>query len=95
MKYFAKYNEIRVVNESLGTFIYIHFTVSSLKARKTDAAVRVDAILTGATMEARVLVTLIDLRLTENTFEALAAFTPEAGNQVVTSSVLIRGESFN
>ena len=46
-------------------------------------------------MEARVLVTLIDLRLTENTFEALAAFTPEAGNQVVTSSVLIRGESFN
>ena len=63
MKYFAKYNEIRVVNESLGTFIYIHFTVSSLKARKTDAAVRVDAVLTGASMETGVLVTFIDIVL--------------------------------
>ena len=79
---------------SLGTFIYIHFTVSPLISRQTDAAVRVDAVLTGATMEARVLVTLIDIVLTENTVEALAALTPEAGHQVVTSPVLVWGKSF-
>ena len=49
---------------SLGTFIDIHFTISPLVARKTDAAVRVDAVLTGASMETGILVTLIDIVLT-------------------------------
>ena len=49
---------------SLGTFIDIHFTISPLVARKTDAAVRVDAVLTGASMETGILVTLIDIDLT-------------------------------
>ena len=50
---------------SLGTFIDIHFTISPFVARKTDAAVRVDAVLTGASMETGILVTLIDIVLTE------------------------------
>ena len=45
-------------------------------------------------MEARILVTLVDILLTVNTLEALAALTPEAGHQVVTSPVLIWGKLF-
>ena len=44
-------------------------------------------------MEARILVTLVDIVLTVNTVEALAALTPEAGHQVVTGPVLVLGKS--
>ena len=39
-------------------------------------------------MKAGVLLTLVDVLLTEDTTEALTALTPEAGHQVVTSPVL-------
>ena len=70
-------------------YMIFTFTVSAFITSKTDTAVRVDAILTGASMEARVLVTVVDIVLTVNTTEALAALTPEAGHQVVTSPVLV------
>ena len=45
-------------------------------------------------MEARILVTLVDILLTVDTAEALAALTPEAGHQVVASPVLFWGKLF-
>ena len=45
-------------------------------------------------MEARILVTLVDIVLTENTAEAFAALAPEAGHQVVTCPVLVWGKLF-
>lgn len=45
-------------------------------------------------MKTGLLVTLIDIRLTVNTFEALGALTPEPVHQVVTGPVLELGELF-
>ena len=45
-------------------------------------------------MKTGLLVTLVDIRLTVNTFEALGALTPEPVHQVVTGPVLVGGELF-